>query len=252
MDNGLTASDALLLGGGANGGLGGLGGFGGIIGLLAVLGMIGNGGLFGGWGNNGAANDALLASTLNRYQPQYATQQDVQYTSQFGQLLDGNRDIVSNMSDGHRDLSNLITSSAAQAVAATNQAKYDNINVAKDIQMNLSGQIADVKNMEQNILGNQNECCCSTKLVLADGFAQTNANIAQAKYENSMQMAQMEARLTSKLDQNEITSLRDKIQTLELAQATNGMLRFPNSWSYGAGPFPPIFGGCNCTNANNF
>jgi hypothetical protein len=59
-----------------------------------------------------------------------------------------------------------------------------------------------------------------------------------------MQMAQMEARLTSKLDQNEITYLRDKVQNLELAQATSGMLKFPNSWSYGAGPFPPIFGGC--------
>lgn len=33
-------------------------------------------------------------------------------------------------------------------------------------------------------------------------------------------------------------------QQLQLAQATSGMLRFPNSWSYGAGPFPPIFGGC--------
>ena len=252
MDNtGLSASDALLLGGGANGGLGGLGGFGGIIGLLAVLGMIGNGGLFGGWGNNGAVDAALLAN--RGYQPQYATQQDVQYTAQFGQLLDGNRDIINNVNDGHRDLSNLITASAAQAVAVTNQAKYDNINVAKDIQMALSGQIADVKTMEQNILGNQNECCCNTKLILADGFAQTNANIAQSKYETAMQMAQMEARINSKLDQNEITSLRDKVQTLELAQATNGMLRFPNSWSYGAGPFPPIFGGCgNCANANNF
>ena len=248
MDNGLTASDALLLGGGANGGLGGLGGFGGIIGLLAVLGMIGNGGLFG-WGGNNAANDAVLASALNNgYKPQYATQQDVQYTSQFGQLIDGNRDIINNVNDGHRDLSNLITASAAQAVAATNQAKYDNINVAKDIQMNLANQISDVKAMEQNILGNQNDCCGSTKLILADGFAQTNANIAQAKYETAMQMAQMEARLSSKMDQNEITALRDKVQTLELAQATSGVLRFPNQWSYGAGPFPPIFGGCPCGN----
>jgi hypothetical protein len=248
MDNGLTASDALLLGGGANGGLGGLGGFGGIIGLLAVLGMIGNGGLFG-WGGNNAANDAVLASALNNgYKPQYATQQDVQYTAQFGQLLDGNRDIINNVNDGHRDLSNLITNSAAQAVAASNQARYDNINVMKDVQTALSGQISDVKAIEQSILGNQNECCSNTKMMVAEGFAATNANIAQAKYDTSMQMAQMEARLTAKMDQNEITGLRDKIQTLELAQATNGVLRFPNQWSYGAGPFPPIFGGCPCNN----
>lgn len=167
MDNGLTASDALLLGGGANGGLGGLGGFGGIIGLLAVLGMIGNGGLFG-WGGNNAANDAVLASALNNgYRPQYATQQDVQYTAQFGQLLDGNRDIINNVNDGHRDLSNLITNSAAQAVAASNQARYDNINVMKDVQAALSGQISDVKAIEQSILGNQNECLNNTIDTLA-------------------------------------------------------------------------------------
>ena len=235
MDNsGLSASDALLLGGGANGGLGGLGGFGGIIGLLAVLGMIGNGGLFG-YGNNGAVDAALLAN--RGYQPQYATQQDVQYTSQFGQLLDGNR-----------DLANLITNGTAQSVAATNQAKYDNINVMKDVQMALGGQIADVKTMEQSILGNQNECCSTTKQMILENAANTNAQIAQSKYETSMQMAQMEARLTQKLDQNEITQLRDQVQQLQLAQATNGMLKFPNSWSYGAGPFPPFYGVCPQSN----
>lgn len=235
MDNGgLSAADAVLLGGGANGGLGGIGGFGGIIGLLAVLGMIGNGGLFGGWGNNGAVDAALLAN--RGYQPQYATQQDVQYTSQFGQLLDGNRDII-----------NQITSGAAQAVAATNQAKYDNINVMKDVQMALAAQIADVKSMEQNILGNQNECCCSTKQMILENAANTNAQIAQSKYDTSMQMAQMEARLTAKLDANTIDQLKTEVNDLKLAQATNGMLRFPNSWTYGAGPFPPVFGGC-CNN----
>lgn len=233
MENGgLSASDALLLGSNS-GNLGGLGGFGGIIGLLAVLGMISNGGLFG--NNNGAAEAALLAN--RGYQPQYATQQDVQYTSQFGQLLDGNRDIINN-----------VTSGAAQAVAATNQAKYDNINVMKDVQMALAQQIADVKSMEQNILGNQNECCCSTKMLIAENAANTNAQIAQNKYDLSMQMAQMKADFDSKLDQNTIMALRDRIQALELDKATNGMLRFPNSWSYGAGPFPPIFGGC----PNNF
>jgi hypothetical protein len=56
----------------------------------------------------------------------------------------------------------------------------------------------------------------------------------------------MEARLNAKMDANEIQALRDKVGSLELAQATNGMLRFPNSWTYGAGYFPPVFGGCGC------
>jgi hypothetical protein len=60
-------------------------------------------------------------------------------------------------------------------------------------------------------------------------------------------MSHIEARLNAKMDANEIQSLRDQVSQLQLAQATNGMLRFPNSWTYGAGPFPPIFG-CQAAN----
>lgn len=35
----------------------------------------------------------------------------------------------------------------------------------------------------------------------------------------------------------------EKIRSLELAQATNGILKFPDIWAYNAGQFPPVFGG---------
>ena len=85
---------------------------------------------------------------------------------------------------------------------------------------------------QAQILANQNECCCSTKLL-----------IEQSKYENALQMAGLEQRLTSKMDQNEITALRDQVQQLQLAQATAGMLRFPNAWTFNGGVFPPVTGG---------
>ena len=182
-----------------------------------------------GWGNDGMGLMWLLAIILlmgggnfgfggNGYRPQYATQDFVQNGFNFNDLQNQNRDIV-----------NAITSGTAQAVAATNQAKYDNINVMKDVQAALAGQIADVRGMEQSILGNQNECCCSTKMLIAEQAAGTNAMIAQSKYDTSMQMAQMEARLTAKMDANEIQNLRDQVSQLQMAQATAGMLRFPNS-----------------------
>ena len=62
-----------------------------------------------------------------------------------------------------------------------------------------------------------------------------------------MQMAQMEQKILAKLDADKIESLQAQVNQLQLAQATNGVLRFPNSWSYGAGPFPPIYG-CGCGN----
>lgn len=55
-----------------------------------------------------------------------------------------------------------INAGTAQAVAATNQAKYDNINVAKDIQMALSTQIGQVANMETSINDKIQQCSMDT------------------------------------------------------------------------------------------
>ena len=181
--------------------------------LILLFGMGGNG-FYGGGG----------------YRPQYATQDFVQNGFNFNDLQDQNRDLM-----------NAVTGGTAQAVAATQQAKYDNINVMKDVQMGLGQQIADVKTMEQNILGNQNECCCSTKMLIAEQAANTNAQIAQNKYETSLQLAGLEQRLTAKLDANENQNLRARIQQLEMQQATAGVVRYPNAWTFNAGNFP-----CGC------
>lgn len=221
MDNGMSVADVAALSGG--GGFGGWGnGFEGLIYLAVIASMFGGG--FG-WGNNGF-NNAIGYQNL-------ATQNDVQRGFDTAALQDQSRDILAAVNSG-----------TAQSVAATNQAKYDNINVMKDVQMALSSQIGDVRSMEQSILGNQNECCCSTKMLISETGNGIQAAIAQAKYDNAIGLAGLEQRLTSKLDQNEITALRDQVQQLQLAQATTGMLKFPQSWSYGAGPFPPIYGGC--------
>ena len=216
-NGGLSASDVALMSnnGWGNDGMG-------IFWLFAIL-ILAGGGL-GNFGGNG-------------YRPQYATQDFVQNGFNFNDLQNQNRDIV-----------NAITSGTAQAVAATNQAKYDNINVMKDVQAALASQIADVRGMEQSILGNQNECCCSTKMLIAEQAAGTNAMIAQSKYDTSMQMAQMEARLTAKMDANEIQSLRDQVSQLQMAQATAGVVRYPNGWTFNAGYFPNCCSGCGCGN----
>ena len=86
-------------------------------------------------------------------------------------------------------------------------------------------------------------------MLIQENAADTNAQIAQSKYDTSMQMAALEQKILSKMDANKIEALQAQVNQLQLAQATSGMLKFPNSWSYGAGPFPPIFGGC-CGNGN--
>ena len=194
-----------------------------IFGLLILLGLF-NGGGFG-WGNNNFAN-AIGYENL-------ATSNEVQRGFDNQNQLANEREILSAVNAG-----------TAQAVAATNQTFHDTLGIIQNRYDELARDISGIAVGQAQALANQNACCCETKQMILEKSANTDAQIAQNKYDTSMQMAQMEARLTAKMDQNEITALRDQIQQLQLAQATAGVLRFPNSWSYGAGPFPPIYGCC--------
>lgn len=83
-------------------------------------------------------------------------------------------------------------------------------------------------------------------MLIAEQAAGISAQIAKNMYDTSMQMASMEQRLTAKMDANTIQELRDKVNRLELGQATAGVVRYPNSWTFNAGQFPQCFcSGCN-------
>lgn len=197
MENGLSASDVALLDG--NNGFGGGNSFVWIFGLLILMSMF-NGG-FGGNYDRGAS------------------QSDVQYTSQFGQLLDGNRDII-----------NSVTNGTAQTVAATNQSTIQSIAAMKDAQLQLQDRLSDLHAGQANLLASQNECCMNTRLELQASTASINATtVAQTQ------------KILDAISANRMADMQNQINELQLAQATNGMLRFPNSWTYGAGFFPPIF-----------
>lgn len=188
-----------------NMGDGGMNGFMGIFGLLILLGIL-NGGFGGGFG--GGNNSNAIQNDINRG-----------FDNQ-------------NLQAQSRDILGAVSAGTAQSVAATNQVYHDIVGNLGDKYMELARDVAGVQGSVAAAIANQNECCCSTKLL-----------IEQSKYDNAMALAGLEQRLTSKMDQNEITSLRDQIQQLQLAQATSGMLRFPSSWTYAGGVFPPVTGG---------
>ena len=213
-NNGLSAADVALLNND------GMGGWNGMIWLFAIIALMGGG--FGGFGFGGGNAAALQGM---------ATQNDVQRGFDNQNLQAQTRDILS-----------AVTAGTAQSVAATNQVYHDIVGNLGDKYSELARDVAGVGSSVQQSIANQNECCCSTKMLIAETGAGLAAQIAQNKYENALALAGMEQRITAKMDQNEITSLRDQISQLQLAQATAGVLRFPNQWSYGAGPFPPIFG----------
>lgn len=225
-ENGLTASDVALLSGNNNDGFGG-NGWGGMIWLFAILAMM-NGG-FGNWGGNG-------------YRPQYATQDFVQNGFNFNDLQSQNRDILG-----------AITSGTAQTVAAAKEAEYESIAVAKDIQNTIISQIGDVRTNQMQLLANQNQCCCDTRQALCEGFNGVQSAIAQARYENAMNTAAINANTTAGVQKildvmtgNQIQDLRDQVQNLQLANQLQGVVRYPNGWTYNAGNNPFCNNGCGC------
>ena len=215
MENGtMTPADVVALTG--NGGFGN--GWEGMIWLFAILALMGGG--FGGFGNN--ANVGNLA-TSNEVQRGFDNQ---------------------NAMANQREILGAVNAGTAQTVAATNQTFHDNLMAMQSLYNETARDIAALQVGQANVLANQNECCGSTKQLLM-----------QNNYDGAMRDAATNANFTAQIQsvkdmiaQNKIEALQAQVSQLQLAQATSGVLRYPNSWSYNAGPFPPLFGGCNCGN----
>lgn len=223
MDNGtgLSASDVALLNG--NNGMWGDGGA--FMWIFALL-ILANGGFGGSWGNNAFAN-AIGYENL-------ATSNEVQRGFDNQNSMANQREILSAVNSG-----------TAQAVAATNQTFHDTLGIIQNRYDELARDVAGLAVGQANQLAKSQECCCETKQL-----------IMQNNYDGAMRDAATNANFTAQIQsvkdmiaQDKIEALQSQVSQLQLAQATSGMLRFPNSWTYGAGPFPPIFGcGCGCQN----
>lgn len=214
MENsGLTASDVALMTR-DNGAFGADGGA--FMWIFALLILAGGG--FGGfgWGDNG-------------YRPQFATQDFVQNGFNFNDLQSQNRDIM-----------NAINSGTAQAVAATSQAKYDNINVMKDIQNQLQLQLSGLGTMEQAIGDKLQQCCCETQRAI-DGVNYNAAMNTAAINENTTAQTQ---KILDAITGNRMAEMQNQINQLQLQAATSNVLRYPTAWTYNAGMSP--FCGCGC------
>ena len=216
MDNTTGITPVMPVGGGMGDGFGG--GFW-IFALLILLLIGGNGGgLFGNGNNNAIQND------VNRG-----------FDNQ-------------NSMANQRDILNAVNAGTAQAVAATNQTFHDTLGIVQNRYDELARDISGVAVAQAQALANQNMCCCETKQLIMQTSAATDAAIAQNRYDTAMGLAGLEQRIMAKMDQNTIQNLRDQVDALRDQVNMSGVLRFPNSWTYGAGQFPPIFG---CNGYNN-
>lgn len=197
--------------------------------VFALL-LLGGGG-FGNWGGGNNAVNALNADMQRGFDTQ-------------------------NLQAQTRDILSAVTTGTAQTIAASTQNASNAITAIKDGNASLIREFGNVEAALTALSGKQAECCCDVKQLVQATASATQAQIAQNEYNAAMRDAATNANLTAQVQsikdmmyQQREAAQAQRIQQLELAQATSGMLRFPNSWSYGAGPFPPIFGGC-CGNGN--
>jgi hypothetical protein len=183
--------------------------------LFAILALMWGGG-FGGSGGNGFAN-AIGYQNL-------ATQNDVQRGFD-------NQNSMANQ----REILGAVTNGTAQSVAATNQVFHDLVGYVGDKYAELNRDILTVGAGVQQAIANQNDCCCSTKMLIQEVASQN-------RYDNAMNTQ----KILDVLSQNKIEELQGKIQQLELAQSLNGVVRYPNSLTYNAGQSPFCNCGCGC------
>lgn len=203
-----TSIQPVLPVGGMGDGFGGGSSFMWIFGLLILLGLL-NGGL-GGFGGGSQ---------------QYATRDQVQ-----------NGFDTQNMQMQTSGILNAVTNGTAQTIAASTSNASNAINAIKDGNAALIREFGNVETALTALSGKQQECCCET-LRAIDGVNYNGAiNTASI---NANTTAQVQKVLDA-LCANRMADMQSQINALQLQAATANVMRFPNSWTFNGGVFPPV------------
>ena len=191
---------------GGDGGFG-LNGIGGIFALLILLGIF-NGGLGGFGGNN----------------QQYATREQVQ-----------NGFDTQNMQMQTSGILNAVTSGTAQGIAASTANATNAINAIKDGNASLIREFGNVETALTAMGGQMQECCCNTLRA-----------IDSVNYNGAINTAAINANTTAQTQKildaimgNRMADMQNQINQLSLQNAMCGVMKYPTSWAYNAGVFPP-------------
>jgi hypothetical protein len=192
--------------------------------LFAILALMWGGG-FGGFGNAGFAN-AIGYQNL-------ATQNDVQRGFDNQNSMGNQREILS-----------AVTNGTAQSVAATNQSFHDSLNVIQDKYGELARDIYGVSGQVAQVLANQNQCCCDTRMLISETAAQNRYDALKNTNDiNAVTIGQTQ-KILDAISQNKIEALQGRINQLELQNAVSGVVRYPSSATYNASGSP--FCNCGC------
>ena len=202
MDTGITPVMPV-----GNDGMFGGNGFMGIFGLLILLGIFS-----GGFGGFGGGNQ------------QYATRDQVQ-----------NGFDTQNMINQTSGILNAVTSGTAQTIAASTANATNAINAIKDGNASLIREFGTVETALTGLAGQSQECCCN--ILRAVDSVNYNGAINTAAI-NANTTAQTQKILDAIMG-NRMADMQSQINALQLQAATSNVLRFPSSWTFAGGVFPP-------------
>ena len=180
----------------------------GIFGLLILFGLF-NGGGFG-FGNNGNAN-ALNADIQRGFDNQNTMAQT-------------------------RDILSAVTNGTAQTIAASTANATNAINAIKDGNASLIREFGTVETALTGLAGKQQECCCEI-LRAVDGVNYNGAINTAAINANTTAAMQ---KILDAIAGNRMADMQNQINQLQLQNAMAGVLRFPSTWAYNGGVFPPV------------
>ena len=209
-ENGLTASDVALM---SRDGDGFGNGWGGMIWLFAILAMMGGGGF--GWGNGNGNTNAIQADVNRGFDNQ-------------------------NLQAQTRDILAAVNAGTLQAIQSTNQVYHDIVGYVGDKYSELQRDVGTLAVGQANLLAHQNDCC-----------GQLNRQIMQNNYDAALRDAATNANFTAQIQsvkdlmaQDKMEAMQNRINQLELQNALQGVVRYPNGFTYNAGASP--FCGCGC------
>lgn len=155
---------------------------------------------------------------------QYATaasQQEILYGQQFGRIDDRLTNLGNGISSLGYELQGSLAGLGKEMALAQNGTNTTILQTGNSIQ----AQIAN--------------CCCENRLATANLAAQMDRQTCDITT-----AIHAEGEATRKLIQeNEIQALRSRVSSLEMDNRMCGVVRYPNGYTYNAGPSP--FCGCN-------
>lgn len=169
----------------------------------------------GGWGNNQRGD-------LDRYATA-ASQQEILFGQQFGQI----NDRLTNIGNGICNLGYEMQGGFGQ--------------LGKEValgQSNLNQAIMGTGNALSRQLG---DCCCENRLAVANLGAQMDRQTCEITTAIKAEAAATRAML----QEDTIQRLRDQVADLRMDNRMQGVVRYPNGYSYNAGPSPFCGGCCN-------